>query len=231
VKDKMKPARILIIEDEEQVLSMNREYLEDEGYTVACAENIAQARFLLEEHTPNLILLDVMLPDGLGWDFCMELRQKTNAPIIFLTGRDEHESVVKGLLRGGDDYVTKPYNMSILGARIAAQLRRAGIAAQRVLELPPLSVDTLTGEVTLSGQPVNLTKKEYQLLICFMQFPGQRLSREEIYQRAWGEAAENSRTITVHITNLRKKLAMNNDGWFEIRSSGKDGYLFSKVRY
>lgn len=227
----MKQATILMIEDEADVLSMNREYLENEGYTTVCAANIAQARFLLEEYAPDLILLDVMLPDGLGWDYCMELRKKTNAPIIYLTGRDENESVVKGLLRGGDDYVTKPYDMNVLGARIAAQLRRAGIAAERVLELPPLSVDTLTGEVSLSGRLVSLTKKELQLLICFMQFPGQRLSREELYHRAWGESADTSRTITVHITNLRKKLGMDQDGWFEIRSSGKDGYLFSKVRY
>ncbi|SCL91828.1 Phosphate regulon transcriptional regulatory protein PhoB [Sporanaerobacter sp. PP17-6a] len=216
------------------VLFMNREYLENEGYDVVSASTIAQARFLLEEHAPDLILLDVMLPDGLGWDYCIELRKKTNAPIIYLTGRDENESVVKGLLRGGDDYVTKPYDMNVLGARIAAQLRRAGITAERILELPPLVIDTLTGEVTLSGSPVSLTKKELQLLICFVQFPGQRLSREEIYRRAWGESADNtSRTITVHITNLRKKLGMGveRDGWFEIRSSGKEGYIFSKVRY
>lgn len=197
-----------------------------------CQPAAAQARFLLEEHAPDLILLDVMLPDGLGWDYCAELRRKTNAPIIYLTGRDENESVVKGLIQGGDDYVTKPCDMNVLGARIAAQLRRAGIAAERRLELPPLVIDTLTGEVTLSGKPVILTKKELQLLVCFAQFPGQRLSRKEIYRRAWGETADDaSRTITVHIANLRKKLDMGGDGWFEIRSSGKEGYIFSKIRY
>ncbi|SBV95497.1 Response regulator with CheY-like receiver domain and winged-helix DNA-binding domain [uncultured Eubacteriales bacterium] len=228
----MKRAKILMVEDEANVLSMNREYLEHEGYEVASASSVAQARFLLEEHAPDLILLDVMLPDGLGWDFCAELRKKTNAPIIYLTSRDENESVVKGLLQGGDDYVTKPYDMSVLGARVAAQLRRAGLTAQRLLEFPPLAIDTLTGEVTLSGRPVSLTKKELQLLTCFVRFPGQRLSCEEIYRRAWGEgSADASRTITVHITNLRKKLGMDGGGWFEIRSSGKEGYIFSKVRY
>lgn len=228
----MKKPTILSIDDEVSVLSMNREYLEHEGYEVICASNIAQARFLLEVHAPDLILLDVMLPDGFGWDYCEEIRKQTNAPIIYLTSRDEHESVVKGLLRGGDDYVTKPYDMRVLSARVAAQLRRAGITAERMLELPPLSVDTMTGEVLLSGKPLYLTKKELQLLICFMQYPGQRLSCEEIYDRAWKERAEDSsRTITVHITNLRKKLNTGKERFFEIRSSGKEGYIFSKIRY
>lgn len=228
----MAKATILMVEDEANVAFMNREYLEREGYFVVNAPTILQARFLLEEHAPDLILLDVMLPDGLGWDFCTELRRKTKAPIIYLTSRDENESVIKGLVQGGDDYITKPYDMHILGARIAAQLRRAGIMAVRMIELPPLTINTLTGEVTLSGRPVSLTKKELQLLVCFAQFPGQRLSCKELYQRAWGESADNtSRTITVHITNLRKKLAMDGEYWFEIRSSGKEGYIFSQVRY
>lgn len=227
----MNKAKILMVEDEAGVVFMNREYLESEGYDVAWASSISKARFLLEEYGPDLILLDVMLPDGLSWDFCRELRAKTKAPIIFLTGRDENESVVRGLLQGGDDYVTKPYDLQVLGARVAAQLRRAGFAGESGIELPPLFIDTLSGEVTLAGQPIVLTKKEFQLLICFARRPGQRLSREELYRRSWGGEAGNSRTITVHIANLRRKLGMDENGWFEIRSSGKEGYIFSKIRY
>lgn len=228
----MKKAKILMIEDEIDVLSINEEYLHGKGYDTVRATTLEQARFQLEEHAPDLILLDVMLPDGMGWDFCVELRERTNAPIIYLTCRDENESVVKGLLRGGDDYVTKPYDLNVLGARVAAQLRRAGIITERKIELPPLVIDLLSGEVTLFGEQISLTKKEFQLLTCFAQFPGQRLTREEIYQRAWGEAApDSSRTITVHITNLRKKLKMDDCGWFEIKSTKKEGYMFSRVRY
>ena len=109
----MKKAKLLLIEDEADVLEINREYFEGKGYETVCAGTLAKARFSLDEHAPDLILLDVMMPDGSGFDFCTELRQKTNAPIIFLTCRNENENVVKGLLKGGDDYVTKPYDLNV----------------------------------------------------------------------------------------------------------------------
>ena len=119
----MSKAKILMIEDEAEVLSFNKEYLASQGYDVVGVQTLALARFHLEEQSPDLILLDVMMPDGMGWDFCTEIREKTNAPVIFLSCRDENESIVKGLLRGGDDYITKPYDLNVLGARVAAQLR------------------------------------------------------------------------------------------------------------
>ena len=228
----MKRIRLLIIEDEANVLEINREYFEGKGYEVVCASTFAKARFLLEEHSPDLILLDVMMPDGSGFDFCAELRQKTNAPIIFLTCRDENESVVKGLLQGGDDYVTKPYDLNILSARVAAQLRRTGIITAGKIELAPLTIDFLSGEATLDGERIPLTQKELQLLGCFTLFAGRRLSLEEIYRRAWGEMSPGaSGTIKTHVANLRKKLRLDESGWFELISSGKNEYIFSKVRY
>lgn len=221
-----------MVEDETDVLSFNKEYLERQGYDVCAAQTLAQARFQLEEHIPDLILLDVMMPDGMGWDFCAELRQKSNAPVIFLTCRDENESVVKGLLQGGDDYITKPYDLNVLGARVAAQLRRAGVASAGKLELPPLSVDLLAGEVTLDGEHIALTQKELQLLACFVLFAGRRLSCGELYRRAWGaEMMGASNTIAVHVAKLRKKLRLDDASWFELKSCGKEEYIFSKVRY
>lgn len=228
----MKKIKLLMIEDETDVLEINREYFEGKGYEVVSATTITKARFQLEEHAPDLILLDVMMPDGSGFDFCAELRQKTNAPIIFLTCRDENESVVKGLLQGGDDYVTKPYDLNILSARVAAQLRRAGIMTAGKIELPPLTIDFLSGEARLNGEHIPLTQKELQLLGCFALFAGRRLSFEEIYRRAWGELAPSaSGTIKTHVANLRKKLKLDDSGWFELVSSGKNEYIFSKVRY
>jgi DNA-binding response OmpR family regulator len=193
---------------------------------------LVKARFLLEEHAPDLILLDVMMPDGSGFDFCSELRQKTNAPIIFLTCRDENESVVRGLLQGGDDYVTKPYDLNILNARVAAQLRRSGIMTAGKIELAPLVIDFLSGEVTLDGERISLTQKELQLLGCFALFAGRRLSVEEIYRRAWGEVSLGATgTIKTHVANLRKKLRLDDSGWFELTSSGRNEYIFSKIRY
>lgn len=228
----MKKAKLLMVEDEADVLSINREYFEGKGYEVVCAATFAQARFQLEEHSPDLILLDVMMPDGSGFGFCAELRQKTNAPIVFLTCRDENESVVKGLLQGGDDYVTKPYDLNVLSARVAAQLRRSGVMTAGRIELFPLSIDFLSGEATLDGKHIPLTQKELQLLGCFALFAGRRLSYGEIYRRAWGGSSPGAaRTIAVHVANLRKKLGADGGGWFELVNSGKEEYIFSKVRY
>ena len=227
----MRKTTILIVEDDADVRRINSEYFEAKGYLTICSPTLHDARFQLEEHAPDLILLDVMLPDGLGWEFCRELRRKTNIPVIFLTCRDENESIVKGLLRGGDDYVTKPYDLNVLGARVAAQLRRAGIMTAGKIELTPLFIDLLTGEVKLSGESIHLTQKELQLLSCFTLYAGQRLSCEEIYRRAWGEAAGSPNTIAVHVTSLRKKLKLDDAGWFELKNSGDGKYIFSKIRY
>lgn len=228
----MKQSRLLLIEDEANVLEINREYFEGMGYQTVCASTLAHARFQLEEYAPDLILLDVMMPDGNGFDFCTELRQKTNAPIIFLTCRDENESVVKGLLKGGDDYVTKPYDLDILSARVTAQLRRRGNTAAGILELPPLTVDFLAGEAVLDGIHIALTLKELQLLGCFVLYAGQRLTCDEIYHRAWGDSSPGaSDTIKAHVSNLRRKMNFDEGSWFELTSPGKNEYMFSKVRY
>lgn len=228
----MKKIKLLLIEDEADVLDINREYFEGKGYEVFCAITLAQARFQLEESSPDLILLDVMMPDGNGFDFCAEIRNKTSAPIIILSCMDENESIIKGLSQGGDDYVTKPYDLNILSARIAAHLRRSGNMTAGVIELPPLRIDFLSGEAVLDGKHIPLTLKELQLLGCFALFVGRRLTLDEIYCRAWGEPSlGTSGTIKAHVSNLRKKLNLDEDGWFELSSPSKNEYIFSKIRY
>jgi len=228
----MRQAHILIVEDEQRVSSFNREYLEGQGYTVSVAETIHQARFLVEEQTPDLILLDVMLPDGLGFDFCAELRQKTNAPIIFLTSMDGNENIVKGLRQGGDDYIAKPYDLSILGARIAAKLRRKGIDFSGYIELPPMSIDVLSGIVILEGRQISLPPKELQLLCCLALSAGRRISGEELYRRTWStENGDWKGIVSVNISRLRKHLGLDDGSVFEITCSKQMEYVLRKVRF
>lgn len=228
----MNKARIMLIEDEADVLAINREYLENQGYEIIAMSTLKQARFHLEEQTPDLILLDVMMPDGNGWDFCGEIRTKTNAPVIFLTCRDENESVIKGLSEGGDDYITKPYDLNVLGARVGAQLRRAGIMSAGKIELPPLTIDLLAGEVTLMEERISLTPREIQLLACFTLYAGRRLRCDEIYRRTWGGTAKNAaQTIAVYVTKLRKKLHIDENSPFELRGTRNGEYIFSKIQY
>ena len=139
--------------------------------------------------------------------------------------------MIKGQQQGGDDYVTKPYDLNVLSARVAAQLRRAGVMTAGKIELAPLTVDFLSGEATLNGERIPLTQKELQLLGCFALFAGRRLGCDEIYRRAWGTSPGASGTIKTHVANLRKKPRLDENGWFELVSSGRSEYTFSKVRY
>jgi len=228
----MEKTTLLMVEDEIDLLNINKEFFEGKGYKVVCADTLEKARFQLEDATPDLILLDVMMPDGSGFEFCTEIRKKTNTPIIFLTCRDENENIVKGLLKGADDYVTKPYDLNVLNARVGAQLRRTGIISAGKIEFPPLTIDFLLGESILNNKQIYLTQKELQLLGCFALFPGRRLSYKEIYRRAWGGSSKSSaHTVAVHVANLRKKLRAIDDDWFELSNSGKGEYIFSKIRY
>jgi len=221
--------RILIVEDETDVLDANRIYLEGEGYEVICAINLSEARNAVWEQPPDLILLDVMLPDGSGYDFCGEIRKFTAAPIIFLTCLNGNEQIVGGFSLGADDYMTKPYNMDILGARVAARLRTAG-AGSGVISLPPLKIDLHTGKVWMDGKEIILSAKEIQLLAFFAENAGRTFSPEEIYTGVWGEATVvSSNTVRVHISNLRSKLRLDDGAPFEINLTSDKRYIFQRA--
>jgi DNA-binding response OmpR family regulator len=221
-----------MVEDEPEVLSYNAEYLAGQGYETIPAGTLEQARFLLEEHTPDMILLDVMMPDGSGFDFIKEIRQKTSAPVIFLTARNENESELRGLQDGGNDYITKPYHLSVLGERIKLRLADAGTSAKQRLELPPLYIDLDSDTVKLSGEKIALTRKEILLLWHLASSEGRRISCETLYRNIWGDEPVNAaNTIAIHISNIRKKLKFDENGYFEIRSTGTQEYIFSQIRF
>ncbi len=225
----MQKSRILIVEDETDVLDANKLYLELEGYEVFGAINLKEARNILWEYPPDLILLDVLLPDGSGYDFCKEIRQITSAPIIFLTCMDSNEQIVNGFSLGADDYITKPYNMDILSSRIAARLR-SNHSGRGIISLPPLKIDLHTGKVWLGNTEVVLSTKEMQLLAFFAENVGREFSPEDIYQNVWGEIPLHgvSNTIRVHISNLRSKMSFDDEASFEINLTPNKRYIFLK---
>ena len=225
-------AHILLVEDDTDIMQINRSFLEKEGYCVHCADSVQQASFLLEECIPDLVLLDVMLPDGNGMDFCRILRQKTQAPVIFLTARDENDSVIMGFRSGGDDYITKPYDLNVLKARIEAQLRKN--SQQEVqhprIALPYLTVDLFAGTAILDGNETSLPQRELQILYLLASCIGSRISYHEIYKAIYGCDVEDSKnTIRVNISRLKKHLSINDMSTYEIASTSDGDYVLRRV--
>lgn len=223
---------ILMVEDEPTILHSNAEYFRAQGYNVIACANLCDARMAFMETPPDLILLDVMLTDGSGFDFCSEVRRQSSAPIIYLTALNSPEDEALGFSLGCDDYVSKPFLPNILAARVAALLRRVGSISGGRLEIPPLSVDTKTGLCILAGRNIQLTPMELRLLYYFMEHFGKRLAHNTIYESVWGmPATKGSHTVKEHVYRLRKKLDMSSpDSYFQIVSEG-GVYLFGKVRY
>ena len=224
-------AHILLVEDDSDIMRINSSFLEKEGYTVHCADSVKKAAFMLEEFVPDLVLLDVMLPDGDGMDFCKILRQKTNAPVIFLTARDENDSVVLGFRSGGDDYITKPYDLNVLKARIDAQLRRnTSQSSHPMIELPFLTIDLFSGTVVLDGNEYSLPQRELQILYMLASKPGSRISYHDIYNTIYGCDVEDSKnTIRVNISRLKKHLCMDDMSTYEIASTSEGESLLRRV--
>lgn len=226
----MKPARILLVEDELDVLEANRVYLEQLGYHVSCASSLAQARMRVSEQLPDLVLLDIMLPDGSGLAFCAELREQTMAPIIFLTCLDSNADIIAGIEQGGDDYIAKPYDLTVLAARVKAQLRRNGFGAAAQVELSPLLVDLSKNTADLYQLHVQLTPKEAQLLAFLASNAGREFSKAQIYEQVWGRASTGSLdTVKMHISTLRKKLHLDIGSPIEIAATSRGNYVLTRT--
>ena len=218
-----------MVEDETDVLALNARHLEAQGFEVFGAKTLAEARSQLWERPPDLVLLDVLMPDGSGFDFCAEIRNITTAPIIYLSCLNEDGNVICGLRSGGDDYITKPYSLDVLTERMMALLRRSGVGVGHI-EIPPLRVDLLAGRVTLAGEEIDLSPKEMQLLAYFMDHAGCSFTVEELQSLLWGEGSEvKSNTVRVHISRLRSKLHLDESSPFELSCTADKRYLFQKV--
>jgi DNA-binding response OmpR family regulator len=201
---------ILVVDDEKNIVQLARLYLGNEGFRVEAAYDGAQALEKARTVRPDLIVLDVMMPEMDGLSVCRELRKTSNVPIIILTARGDDVDRVVGLEIGADDYVTKPFNPRELVARVKAVLRRTRqeMPTQAVLEVDGLRLDADRREVTLEGAQITLRAKEFDLLSAFMRHTGIVLDRERLLQIVWGaDYYGDTRTIDVHVAWLRERLS------------------------
>ncbi|CDN32324.1 Phosphate regulon transcriptional regulatory protein PhoB (SphR) [Mucinivorans hirudinis] len=205
--------KILVVDDEADLREILQFNLESEGYTVDVASSAEEALGVLEpDH--SLIILDVMMGEMSGYKMAERLRKElfNNVPIIFLTAKTQENDLLTGFSVGGDDYITKPFSIKELLVRTKALLKRASMAEENgqqrdTVQIGELTINVITKEVTFGGNTMLLTKKEYEILLLLARANGRFLSREVILDKVWGDTFVAERTVDVHITNLRKKLA------------------------
>jgi DNA-binding response OmpR family regulator len=200
---------ILVVDDQENLRRMLKDYLTEEGFNILTAENGQSALFVARQGAPDMILLDIMMPEMDGYEFMRAYRRERETPIILLTAKLEETDKVVGLELGADDYVTKPFGLRELVARIHAVLRRTerDSAASELLRSGALTLDRERHHVEMDGELVNLTPSEFDLLATLMSAPGRVFSRMDLLQRIQGTAFEGvERTIDVHVRNLRAKI-------------------------
>ncbi len=200
---------ILVVDDERNLRKMVRVYLESEGYRVVEAANGQEALFVARQEKPDLVLLDLMMPQMGGYDFIRRFTRESDSPIIILTAKLEESDKVVGLELGADDYVTKPFGIKELTARVRAVLRRARIQDRQpeVLRAGEITLDRNGRAVRVNDRAVALTPSEFELLETFMLSPGRAFSRLDLLEAVTGDAYEGyERSIDVHIRNLRTKI-------------------------
>lgn len=204
---------ILLVEDDPNILRTNRRILEREGFTVLCAGTLQEARAKLAQHTPDALVLDIGLPDGSGLSFCEEIRPTTSAPVLFLTALDEKNEIIEGLVAGGNDYITKPYDVDEFLARVRAQLRLAQInrlAAEqsKTIKRGTLTLDTVAMRAYLHGEDMLLSGREFSVLLYLVKNEGKTLSAEQIYEGAWNQPmAGNASALWKCISRLKSRLS------------------------
>lgn len=229
-----KTFNILLVEDDLSLLDGLVYSLEKNHFKVTVARTVREAVTLYAAGSYDLILLDLTLPDGLGFQVCTYVRERSSVPIIFLTASDEEVNIVKGLDIGGDDYITKPFKLNELISRIKALLRRAGMSTQdsgAVLQSNGITIKYLENQVICNGETLELIGNEYKLLSLFMQNPNIVLSRQMILDRLWDDKGNfvDDNTLSVYVRRLRNKIEDNPDYPSKIITVRGVGYQW-KVR-
>ena len=221
--------RILLVDDDPNISHLVRLYLEKEGFDVTESARGDEALEAFRRESPVLVLLDVMLPGMDGWGVCRTIRSESKTPIIMLTAKSETEDKVSGLKQGADDYITKPFEMKEVLARIEAVLRRSGIEpekAARKLVFDKLIIDMDAFELTVDGKKVPTPPKEMELLYHLASTPNRVYTRNQLLDEVWGfDYFGDTRTVDVHIKRLREKLEGVSDQW-ELKTVWSVGYKF-----
>lgn len=206
--DEMDTHKIMIVDDDPHICEIVQVYCDREGFVSTCSHSGSEAMELLASFEPDLIILDILLANENGIDWCRNARNLTSAPIVFLSSQEEDEIKISALSYGGDDYVTKPFSPGVLMAKIKAHLRRVSTGRrEQLLELPGLTLDFYTQSVNMGSTSISLSKKEFSLLSYMAQNVNRVVSVDTLFQIIWGmESLEDTRTVAVHISNLRKKI-------------------------
>ncbi len=223
---------VLVVDDDPVIVDLMRDFLEADGFRVASALNVGDARHVLERTSIDCVLLDVMLPGGSGFDLCREIRRRSAVPILFLSARGEDADKLRGLGLGGDDYIVKSATPAEVVARVKAVLRRSGgVAGQddTILDFGRLVLDVRAREVRVDGERVSFTPREYDLLSLLATHPRQVFTYEHILERFWREVGDRH-TITVYIGRIRDKIEANPSNPELIRNVWGVGYRFEGQR-
>ncbi|MGG7160067.1 response regulator transcription factor [Clostridium baratii] len=219
--------KILIVDDDLEILNLLKDIFEDEGFLVYTANDSNNAITLLK-NLPDIILLDVMMPGKDGFSLCTEIRDSVKCPIIFLTAKTEEADIIKGLALGGDDYITKPFSVKEIRARVMAHLRRDKRKSninKNFLMFNNLKIDLNSREVLYYDNLVKLTKREFDIIELLSLNSGQVFSKERIYEKIWGYDAEgDSSTVAEHIKKLRAKFQNINSNFRFIQTVWGVGY-------
>ena len=218
--------RIMLIEDNEKLNIVNTRALKTAGYEVLVSTNLKDARDMLKETDPQVILLDIMLPDGDGLVFCDEIRSQTKAHIILLTSKREHETLIQGFSLGADDYIKKPYKLDELLSRVASAMRRQTEVHSESVSLGSLTLDMIAMEGFVKGKPLGLSPKEFALLQMFVRNEGVLLESEYLYNKVWMAPLNGDKAaLKIAVSKLRRKLAQTD---CTIEAVREQGYIFTQ---
>ena len=219
-------ATILLIEDNPQIMEINRDTLLSRGFRILEAESITAGRELFARENPDLIILDILLPDGNGLSLCKEVKGDSNVPILFVTALGHSNEIVEGLRAGGDDYLSKPYDIKVLVERVNALLRRSAIMPDAIVK-GTMRLETYTHQAFVDGKNLGLARKQFDLLLFLMQNEDRLLSAETLYKKVWGsDLIDDAKAIKTAISRLRCNIEPSG---YTVDAIRNKGYIFTKM--